>query len=141
LVTGHWLPGNGIDVNLGLVAQAGGFGLFVTMLHLLPIGQLDGGDVATGYFGGARYEHGSRALHFVLPVWGVANFAYATAYGHLAEGAFFLRAAKLALIVGAALFVWFVLMFLLRRMSGGCYYLLFEDEIQSMRGRRVLFVV
>jgi membrane-associated protease RseP (regulator of RpoE activity) len=141
VITGHWLPGRGLDVELGQVAMAGWIGLFVTMLNLLPIGQLDGGHVATGYFGGERYERVSRALHFALPAWAIANFVYATAYGHFAEGASLPRAAALAISVGASPLVWFGLMFLLRRMSGGRYHPPLEDEIQPTTGRRALFVV
>jgi membrane-associated protease RseP (regulator of RpoE activity) len=111
------------------------------MLNLLPIGQLDGGHVATGYFGGERYERVSRALHFVLPVWAAGNFTYATLYGHFAEGAPLRKAAGLAISVGVAPLVWFGLMFLLRRMAGGRYHPPLEDEIQPTAGRRALFVV
>ena len=140
-ITGHWLPAGGLDVELGQVAMAGWLGLFITMLNLLPIGQLDGGHVATGYFGGERYERVSRALHLVLPIWAVVNFTYATLYGHFAEGASLPKAAGLAIGVGVAPLIWFGLMFLLRRMSGGRYHPPLEDEIQPTVGRRALFVV
>jgi membrane-associated protease RseP (regulator of RpoE activity) len=141
VITGHWLPGRGLDVELGQVAMAGWVGLFITMLNLLPIGQLDGGHVATGYFGGERYERVSRTLHFVLPIWAIGNFTYATLYGHLSEGASLPKAAGLAIQVGLAPMIWFGLMFLLRRMSGGRYHPPLEDEIQPTAGRRALFLV
>ena len=44
-------------------------GLLVTMINLLPIGQLDGGHIATAYFGN-RYNVFARRLHRLLPVGG-----------------------------------------------------------------------
>jgi membrane-associated protease RseP (regulator of RpoE activity) len=58
---------SGHDVWLHPVAFAGWAGLFVTMMNLLPIGQLDGGHVAYALFG-PRQDRWSRLVSYSLLV-------------------------------------------------------------------------
>ncbi len=51
IVFGQRLPGNGVDVELSSIAWGAWIGLLITMLNLLPIGQLDGGHVAYALLG------------------------------------------------------------------------------------------
>jgi membrane-associated protease RseP (regulator of RpoE activity) len=74
LTKGLWLPSATQDVNLHPTAFAGWTGLLITMINLLPIGQLDGGHIATAYFGNG-YNRFARWVHRLLPVVALAVFA------------------------------------------------------------------
>jgi membrane-associated protease RseP (regulator of RpoE activity) len=64
-VFGRWLPADGVDVDLHPMAFAGWVGLLLTMINLMPIGQLDGGHVARAALGEA-HERWSARLHVAL---------------------------------------------------------------------------
>lgn len=69
-VFGRWLPGDGVDVQLHPMGLAAWVGLLVTMINLLPIGQLDGGHVARAALGD-KHEAWSARLHVALPLIGL----------------------------------------------------------------------
>jgi len=85
LVFGMRLPNPYIDVNLHPMALAAWVGLLVTMINLMPIGQLDGGHVARAAFG-QTHEKWSQRLHIALPIVGavvaIVMFAAARAHGY-----------------------------------------------------------
>ncbi len=56
LTKGQILPGGGYDVILNAIAFPAWFGLIVTMINLLPIGQLDGGHVIFSMFGRKQWQ-------------------------------------------------------------------------------------
>ena len=64
LVLGRFLPSGGVDVQLSPVAWGAWIGLLVTMLNMLPIGQLDGGHVAYALLG----QHASYLSYATIAV-------------------------------------------------------------------------
>jgi membrane-associated protease RseP (regulator of RpoE activity) len=106
---------DGHDVHLHPTAFAGWAGLLVTMINLLPWGQLDGGHVAYALFG-ARQNRFARVFRFSL----LALFAYNVA---VFVGPVLLHRSKmelgLAISNSLSWFVWFLVLGLLGRLSGG----------------------
>ena len=136
-VHGRYLPGGGVDVQLHPMAFAAWVGLLITMINLIPIGQLDGGHVAKAVLGD-HHETLSLWLHrFLLAVGlGVAGWIYLDVAGSMPA----LEAAAHAGSAGMPWVVWAVLLSVLKRMGGGEYHPEVERARLS-RGRRAIFWV
>jgi Zn-dependent protease len=112
----RWLPGDGLDVRLHPMAFAGWVGLLITMINLLPIGQLDGGHVARAMLGD-RHEQLSARLHLVLPAVGVVvgGVMFAAA---LDAGRDVLAALSYAKYGAIPWCIWALLLGVMRRQAG-----------------------
>jgi membrane-associated protease RseP (regulator of RpoE activity) len=138
-VKGAWLPDGHQDVFLHPTAWAGWAGLLVTMINLLPIGQLDGGHVATAYFGN-RYNRIALRLHRLLPIGAVVVFAWVLHAVRAEAGPGLDPMLAYSYAAGAALpwLVWSLLVAILRRASGGGNHPPVDDT-PLPASRKVLF--
>lgn len=120
-VHGLWLPTDlGLDVELHPIAFAAWVGVLITMINLLPIGQLDGGHIAASALG-EGHEKGSKLLHLTLPMiaLGVVAWvasAYLRAGRELVESVLAGGKAALPWLVWASILVW------MRRAGEGRYH-------------------
>lgn len=119
LMKGQLLPGGGLDVFLDPVAWAGWVGLLVTMLNLMPIGQLDGGHIAFAYFG-ARHNRSSAWLHRGLLLLAVGGSAFTV--WELSGKVGLERALALGWSAGLSWLIWWILLRFMKRASGGEYH-------------------
>jgi membrane-associated protease RseP (regulator of RpoE activity) len=138
-VFGRWLPGEGVDVNLHPMAFAGWVGLLITMINLMPIGQLDGGHVARAVLGD-KHERFSERLHVVMPIVGLtvggAMFGIATSAGKDTVDA--LSYAKYGVIPW---FTWTLLLALMRRQAGEYHPPVGDTPLDPARRRRALMML
>lgn len=117
---GLWLPDGHQDVQLHPTAWAGWAGLLVTMINLLPVGQLDGGHIATAYFGN-RYNVFARRLHRLMPFVAAGVFVYVYHLVRVEMGPRWKTFLGLNVAAYATVpwLVWYGLVGALRRASGG----------------------
>lgn len=135
-VFGQYLPSaDGLDVQLHPIAWAAWVGFLITMINLIPIGQLDGGHIACAFFGD-KHERLSGWLHRIMLVVGAAVVSVLAADAR-AFGMEWWPAIKYGFWAGMPWFVWAVMLVVMRRMSGGVYHPPVSGEPLT-RGRRVL---
>jgi len=133
---GEWLPGGGVDVQLHPMAFAGWVGLLVTMINLLPIGQLDGGHVARAALGQA-HETWSARLHLALPVVGVLIGAIMFVVA-LDAGKDLLGALAYASHGFVPWVIWAILLAAMRRQAGEYHPPVGEVPLDPVRRRRAI---
>lgn len=135
-VHGQWLPNDTVDVQLHPMAMAAWVGLLITMINLMPIGQLDGGHIARAALG-QTHEKWSARLHTALPVVGAvvggAMFVAAKHHGYSTFAA--LDYAK----AGAIPWLVWTLMLAILRGRAGEYHPAVED-VPLDRTRRWLAI-
>ncbi|HEX3906259.1 MAG TPA: site-2 protease family protein [Polyangia bacterium] len=138
-VKGSWLPDGRQDIFLHPTAWAGWAGLLVTMLNLIPIGQLDGGHVATAYFGN-RYNEFAARLHRLLPFGALAVALWVWRLVRLESGEHWNPSVAMSIALGGA-FPWLVVYLVLRivrALSGGDNHPPVDDQ-PLLPSRRLLF--
>lgn len=137
-VHGHYLPADGVDVQLHPMAFAAWVGLLITMINLIPIGQLDGGHVAKAVLG-ERHEAVSFWLHRVLLVIGLGVIA--VVYLDVSTAMPPLEALGHAAGAGTPWVVWAALLTVLKRVSGGAYHPEVDERGLSPRRRVIFWIV
>lgn len=134
-IFGRWLPHGTQDVQLHPMAFAAWYGLLVTMINLVPIGQLDGGHVMRAWLGD-RHERLSALFHWALlavgAIAGTVLFVQAEAAGKSALGA-----GEYALAGVLPWLVWAVALLVMRRMADGEYHPAVFGPPLSPRRRRL----
>lgn len=137
-VTGAWLPDGKHDVFMHPTLLAGWAGLLITMINLLPIGQLDGGHIAAAYFGNG-YNAIAERIRRLLPVGAVVVFLLARNLLR-AEAPVWNEqvGSQLAFLAAVPWLVWYLLATLLVRLSGGVNHPT-VDDLPLPRSRKALF--
>ena len=114
-------------------------GLLVTMINLIPIGQLDGGHIATAYFGNG-YSRFATRLHRILPFGAVAVFFWVMHATRIEAGAHWNESIgrTIALVAALPWLIWYMMIRILRAASGGVNHPPVDDT-PLPRSRKLLF--
>jgi len=134
---------NGYDVDLSPMATAGWVGFLVTMLNVLPVGQLDGGHVAYALLG-PRQNAYSKIVRWSLL--GLVPIIFAWRLSPLLHGAAWSDLWPTALAGSVSWVLWFIVLSLLQRVSGGTHPPTEPGELSPVRrvvavGTLILFVL
>jgi membrane-associated protease RseP (regulator of RpoE activity) len=139
VIFGRILPDGSTDVQLHPMAFAAWVGILVTMINLIPIGQLDGGHVLRAWIGD-RHERVSGWLHR-----GLLAVAAVVAAGMIAvariRGNDWLASLEWAAPGATPWLTWALLLALLRRAGGGQYHPPVGDDGLSPGRRRLALIV
>lgn len=127
----------GQDVILHPTAGAGWVGLLVTMINLIPVGQLDGGHVAYALLG-PRQDKLSNVIHALLPAVALCAAGWAAWRAHLNGWA---QSEIIGDAIAAAIpwLFWTLLLFAMRRFAGKKHPAVEPGELSA--GRRAVAVV
>lgn len=138
-VFGRWLPADGVDVQLHPMAFAAWVGFLVTMINLLPLGQLDGGHVARAALG-QSHEQWSLRLHLVLPIIGLV-VGTVMLIAALDAGRDLLGALRYASYGVIPWTIWAILIAAMKRQGDGEYHPAVGDEPLAPSRRRAAILV
>ena len=136
---GAWLPTATSDVQLHPMAFGAWVGLLVTMINLIPIGQLDGGHVMRAWLGD-RHERLSGLLHRGLPVVAFIVGSWLTLQAR-AHGLAWNAALGYAALGAMPWLIWSALLLLMRGASGGLYHPPVGDAPLTPGRRRLAWLV
>jgi membrane-associated protease RseP (regulator of RpoE activity) len=139
LIFGIRLPNDYVDVDLHPMAIAAWVGLLVTMINLMPIGQLDGGHVARAAFG-QTHEKWSQRLHVALPIVGVVAAAvmFVAARAH---GYGLLAALSYAKFGAIPWLVWTIMLAVIRGRAGEYHPAVGDEPLDPLRRKLALGVL
>jgi membrane-associated protease RseP (regulator of RpoE activity) len=117
----------GYDILLSPTALAGWAGLLVTMMNLVPVGQLDGGHVAYALFGARQDAYSRRVLQGLLALaLLISGWAMLNAWQ---RGGSVIAAASAGMHWG----IWWLLLRLMTRANGGRHPPTAPSELSSAR--------
>jgi|GEM_PF-267629 len=122
----------GYDISLSATAFAGWAGLLVTMMNLLPVGQLDGGHVGYALLGEGHHRF-AKAVHYALPVVALITGLYYVGIARQAGYPWEIAIEEIG--AGVYWLVWFGVLHVIARFSGGPQHPPTDDNTLSP-GRR-----